>query len=82
MRLYTFITSRPHQICTGQMSTVIGIFEDHYKRQNLASCKTRLSNKLLTSLIQWKFAIAWKKSVGIIVFQVKILLNIKSYKNV
>ena len=33
MRLYTFYNVYgPHQICTGQMSTVIGIFEDHYKR--------------------------------------------------
>ena len=30
--IYFYNVYGPHQICTGQMSTVIGIFEDHYKR--------------------------------------------------
>ena len=29
--IYFYNVYGPHQICTGQMSTVIGIFEDHYK---------------------------------------------------
>ena len=30
--IYFYNVYGPNQICTGQMSTVIGIFEDHYKR--------------------------------------------------
>ena len=30
--IYFYNVYGPHQICTGQMSTVIGIFENHYKR--------------------------------------------------
>ncbi len=30
--IYFYNVYGPHQICTGSMSTVIGIFEDHYKR--------------------------------------------------
>ena len=30
--IYFYNVYGPHQICKGQMSTVIGIFEDHYKR--------------------------------------------------
>ena len=31
--IYFYNVYGPHQICKGQMSTVIGIFEDHYKRR-------------------------------------------------
>ena len=31
--IYFYNVYGPHQICKGQMSTVIGIFEDHYKRK-------------------------------------------------
>ena len=31
--IYFYNVYGPHQICTGHMSTVIGIFEDHYKRK-------------------------------------------------
>ena len=31
--IYFYNVYGPHQICRGQMSTVIGIFEDHYKRK-------------------------------------------------
>ena len=30
--IYFYNVYGPHQICKGQMSTVVGIFEDHYKR--------------------------------------------------
>ena len=29
--IYFYNVYGPHQICTGQMATVIGIFEDHFK---------------------------------------------------
>ena len=32
--IYFYNVYGPYQICKGQMSTVIGIFEDHYKRGN------------------------------------------------
>ena len=31
--IYFYNVYGPHQICRGQMSTVIGIFEDHYKKE-------------------------------------------------
>ena len=31
--IYFYNVYGPHQICKGQMATVIGIFEDHYKRR-------------------------------------------------
>ena len=31
--IYFYNVYGPHQICRGPMSTVIGIFEDHYKRK-------------------------------------------------
>ena len=31
--IYFYNVYGPHQICDGQMSTVIGIFEDHYKKR-------------------------------------------------
>ena len=31
--IYFYNVYGPHQICKGQMSTVIGIFEDHYRRR-------------------------------------------------
>ena len=31
--IYFYNVYGPHQICRGQMSTVIGIFEDHYKKK-------------------------------------------------
>tara|TARA_B100000123_G_scaffold252483_1_gene212829 strand:- start:555 stop:1439 length:885 start_codon:yes stop_codon:yes gene_type:complete len=31
--IYFYNVYGPHQICKGQMSTVIGIFEDHYKKR-------------------------------------------------
>ena len=33
--VYFYNVYGPHQICKGQMSTVIGIFEDHYKKISL-----------------------------------------------
>ncbi len=32
--IYFYNVYGPHQICKGRMSTVIGIFEDHYKKEN------------------------------------------------
>ena len=40
--IYFYNVYGPHQICKGKMSTVIGIFEDHYKkRKALTRCKAR-----------------------------------------
>ena len=48
--IYFYNVYGPHQICKGQMSTVIGIFEDHYKKKKtFTSCKTRISNKKIYS---------------------------------
>ena len=33
--VYFYNVYGPHQICKGDMSTVIGIFEDHYKKKKL-----------------------------------------------
>ena len=33
--IYFYNVYGPNQICKGEMSTVIGIFEDHFKRKNL-----------------------------------------------
>ena len=44
--IYFYNVYGPHQICKGRMSTVIGIFEDHYKKgKPLPVVGTRHSNK-------------------------------------
>ena len=44
--IYFYNVYGPHQICKGQMSTVIGIFENHYKNNKPLHCsKTRHTNK-------------------------------------
>ena len=69
----------PRQICKGNMATVIGIFEDHYKRKKpLPVVKPGSQSRRFTHiLIQSKFVIKHGKiiNVHIIVFQTKKLLN-------
>ena len=48
--IYFYNVYGPHQICKGQMSTVIGIFEDHYKR-NKALPVVRPGNQTYVDII-------------------------------
>ena len=71
----------PHQICTGQMSTVIGIFEDHYKKSKpLPVVKpgtqtrrfTHIDDTIKICYLAWKknlcrhYSISNKKSYSIV----------------
>ena len=48
--IYFYNVYGPNQICKGDMSTVIGIFEDQYKKKKaLTSCKARNPNKKIYS---------------------------------
>ncbi len=43
--IYFYNVYGPKQICKGKMATVIGIFEDHYKKKKtITNSKTRKSN--------------------------------------
>ena len=79
--IYFYNVYGPHQICRGQMSTVIGIFEDHYKRKKplpvvLPGTQTRrfthISDTVEICYIAWKknlcrhYSIASKKSYSIL----------------
>ena len=41
MKLFFYNVYGPKQITSGKMATVIGIFEDCYKKNTVTSCKTR-----------------------------------------
>ena len=79
--IYFYNVYGPHQICKGQMSTVIGIFEDHYKRgKPLPVVKPGTQTRRFTHIhdtvnvcyVAWKknlcrhYSIANKKSYSII----------------
>tara|TARA_B100000886_G_scaffold334941_1_gene291229 strand:- start:125 stop:1000 length:876 start_codon:yes stop_codon:yes gene_type:complete len=79
--IYFYNVYGPHQICRGQMSTVIGIFEDHYKRKKplpvvLPGTQTRrfthISDTVEICYLAWKknlcrhYSIASKKSHSIL----------------
>ena len=79
--IYFYNVYGPHQICRGQMSTVIGIFEDHYKRKKplpvvLPGTQTRrfthISDTVEICYLAWKknlcrhYSIASKKSYSIL----------------
>ena len=79
--IYFYNVYGPHQICKGQMSTVIGIFEDHFKRgKPLPVVKpgtqsrrfTHIDDTVNTCYLAWKknncrhYSIANKKSYSIL----------------
>ena len=79
--IYFYNVYGPHQICKGQMSTVIGIFEDHYKRgKPLPVVKpgtqtrrfTHIDDTVNTCYLAWKknlcrhYSIANKKSYSLL----------------
>ena len=79
--IYFYNVYGPHQICTGQMSTVIGIFESHYKRgKALPVVKpgtqtrrfTHIDDTVNTCYYAWKknlcrhYSIANKKSYSLL----------------
>ena len=79
--IYFYNVYGPHQICRGPMSTVIGIFEEHYKRNKpLPIVKpgsqtrrfTHIDDTINTCYIAWKknlsrhYSIANKKSYSLI----------------
>jgi len=65
--IYFYNVYGPHQICRGQMSTVIGIFEDHYKRKKpLPVVKPGSQTRRFTHIddtIQVCY-LAWKKNLN------------------
>ena len=88
--IYFYNVYGPHQICKGQMSTVIGIFEDHYKRRKpLPVVKpgtqtrrfTHINDTVKVCYAAWKknlcrhYSIANKKSYSI--FDVAKMFNTK-----
>ena len=79
--IYFYNVYGPHQICRGQMSTVIGIFEDNYKRKEplpvvLPGTQTRrfthISDTVEICYLAWKknlcrhYSIASKKSYSVL----------------
>ena len=79
--IYFYNVYGPHQICKGHMSTVIGIFEDHYKRRKpLPVVKpgtqtrrfTHIDDTVKVCYVAWKknlcrhYSIANKKSHSIL----------------
>ena len=65
--IYFYNVYGPHQICKGTMSTVIGIFEDHYKRKKpLPVVKPGTQTRRFTHIndtVNICF-LAWKKSLS------------------
>ena len=79
--IYFYNVYGPYQICTGEMSTVIGIFEDHYKkRKPLPVVRpgtqtrrfTHIDDTVQTCYLAWKrnlcrhYSVASRKSYSII----------------
>ena len=79
--IYFYNVYGPHQICKGQMSTVIGIFEDHYKKgKPLPIVKpgtqtrrfTHIDDTIKVCFLAWKknlcrhYSIANKKSYSLL----------------
>ena len=64
--IYFYNVYGPHQICKGQMSTVIGIFEDHYKRRKpLPVVKPGTQTRRFTHIDDTVNVcyVAWKKNL-------------------
>ena len=79
--IYFYNVYGPHQICKGVMSTVIGIFEDHYKRKKALPVVrpgtqtrrfTHIDDTVSVCYLAWKknlcrhYSIASKKSYSIL----------------
>ncbi len=79
--IYFYNVYGPYQICKGQMATVIGIFEDHYKRgKPLPVVRpgtqsrrfTHIDDTVNTCYLAWKknlcrhYSIAYKKSYSVL----------------
>ena len=79
--IYFYNVYGPHQICRGVMSTVIGIFEDHYKRKKALPVVrpgtqtrrfTHIDDTISICYLAWKknlcrhYSIASKKSYSIL----------------
>tara|TARA_E500000178_G_scaffold269161_1_gene266963 strand:+ start:2645 stop:3520 length:876 start_codon:yes stop_codon:yes gene_type:complete len=79
--IYFYNVYGPHQICKGVMSTVIGIFEDHYKRKKALPVVrpgtqtrrfTHIDDTVSACYLAWKknlcchYSIASKKSYSIL----------------
>ena len=79
--IYFYNVYGPHQICSGQMSTVIGIFEDHYKKRKLLPVVrpgtqtrrfTHIDDTIKICYLAWKknlcrhYSISNKKSYSIL----------------
>ncbi len=79
--IYFYNVYGPHQICKGQMSTVIGIFEDHFKKRkplpvvrpgNQTRRFTHIDDTVNICYLAWKknlcrhYSIANKKSYSLI----------------
>ncbi len=65
--IYFYNVYGPHQICKGTMSTVIGIFEDHYKRKKpLPVVKPGTQTRRFTHIDDTVNIcyLAWKKSLS------------------
>ena len=63
--IYFYNVYGPHQICKGQMSTVIGIFEDHYKKGiPLPVVKPGTQSRRFTHIFDTVYVcyLAWKKN--------------------
>ena len=88
--IYFYNVYGPHQICKGVMSTVIGIFEDHYKRKKALPVVrpgtqtrrfTHIDDTVNVCYLAWKknlcrhYSIASKKSYSI--FEVAKMFNTK-----
>ncbi len=64
--IYFYNVYGPHQICKGQMSTVIGIFEDHYKRNKaLPVVRPGSQTRRFTHIDDTIYVcyLAWKKNL-------------------
>ena len=64
--IYFYNVYGPHQICRGEMSTVIGIFEDHYKRgKPLPIVKPGTQSRRFTHIDDTVHIcyLAWKKNL-------------------
>ena len=66
--IYFYNVYGPYQICKGTMSTVIGIFEDHYKKKATSS-KTRNTTRRFTHIDDTVKVcyLAWKKIFVVII---------------
>ena len=65
MKLFIFIMFMDQSNCKGKMSTVIGIFENHYKKKTLPVVRPGTQTRRFTHImIQLDICyLAWKKNL-------------------